>query len=59
MLPSWILLNYFMVVYWLGMNNVTAMNWVILVLISTVGISWSHLCCKWSGQIDSDDMDEG
>ena len=46
---------------WLGLNNVTAMSWVILVLISAilaVGISWSHLRRKWSGQIDSDDVDE-
>ncbi len=46
---------------WLGLNNVTAMSWVILVLISAVlavGISWSHIRRKWSGQIDSDDIDE-
>lgn len=46
---------------WLSLNNVTAMSWVILVLISgilAVGISWSHIRRKWSGQIDSDDVDE-
>ena len=46
---------------WLGLNNVTAMSWVILILISAilaVGISWSHLRRKWTGQIDSDDVDE-
>lgn len=46
---------------WLGLNNVTAMSWVILVLISAVlavGISWSHIRRRWSGQIDSDDVDE-
>jgi len=46
---------------WLGFNNVTAMNWVILVLISAllaVGISWSHIRRRWSGQIDADDVDE-
>jgi Family of unknown function (DUF6524) len=46
---------------WLGLNNVTAMSWVILVLISAVlavGISWSHIRRKWSGQIDSDDVDD-
>lgn len=45
---------------WLGLNNVTAMSWVILVLISAVlavGISWSHIRRKWTGQIDSDDVD--
>lgn len=46
---------------WLGLSNVTAMSWVILVLISAVlavGISWSHIRRRWSGQIDSDDVDE-
>ena len=46
---------------WLGLNSVTAMSWVILILISTilaVGISWSHIRRKWSGQIDSDDIDD-
>lgn len=46
---------------WLSLNNVTAMSWVLLVLISgilAVGISWSHIRRKWSGQIDSDDVDE-
>ena len=46
---------------WLGLNNVTAMSWVILVLISAVlavGVSWSHFRRKISGQVDSDDVDE-
>jgi len=46
---------------WLGMGNVTAMSWVILILISlvlAVGISWSHIRRKISGQVDSDDVDE-
>lgn len=46
---------------WLGFNNVTAMSWVILVLISAVlavGISWSHIRRKISGQVDADDVDE-
>ena len=46
---------------WLGLNNVTAMNWVILFLISAVlavGISWSHIRRKISGQVDADDVDE-
>lgn len=44
---------------WLGMNNVTAMSWIVLVLISVVlavGISWSHIRRKISGQVDSDDV---
>ena len=46
---------------WLGFNNVTAMSWVVLILISAVlavGISWSHIRRKLSGQVDSDDVDE-
>lgn len=46
---------------WLGLNNVTAMSWVILVLVSAVlavGISWSHIRRKISGQVDADDVDE-
>jgi len=46
---------------WLGMDNVTAISWVVLILISlvlAVGISWSHIRRKLSGQVDSDDVDE-
>jgi len=46
---------------WLGMGNVTVMSWVILTLISlvlAVGISWSHIRRKISGQVDADDVDE-
>lgn len=53
----WVLIDW----GWLGLNNVTAMSWVILILISAVlavGISWSHIRRRWSGQIDSDDVDE-
>ena len=45
---------------WLGLDNVTVMNWVILVLISAilaVGISWSHIRRKISGQVDADDVE--
>ncbi|MCK5386843.1 MAG: hypothetical protein KAJ39_06640, partial [Gammaproteobacteria bacterium] len=44
---------------WLGLNNVTMMSWVILVLVSAVlaiGISWSHIRRKISGQVDADDV---
>ena len=46
---------------WLGLDNITVMNWVILILISVilaVGISWSHIRRKISGQVDADDVDE-
>lgn len=46
---------------WLGLNNVTVMSWVVLILLSAVlavGISWSHIRRKISGQVDADDVDE-
>lgn len=46
---------------WLGVDSVTAMSWVILLLISAVlaiGISWSHIRRRLSGQVDSDDVDQ-
>lgn len=46
---------------WIGLNNVSVMSWVILILISAVlavGISWSHIRRRLSGQVDSDDVDE-
>lgn len=46
---------------WIGMKNVSVMSWVILFLISAVlavGISWSHIRRRLSGQVDSDDVDE-
>jgi len=46
---------------WLGMENINAMSWVILILISAVlavGMSWSHIRRKLSGQVDADDVDD-
>ena len=46
---------------WLSLDNVNAVSWVILVLLSAVlavGISWSHIRRKISGQVDADDVDE-
>jgi len=45
---------------WLGTNNVTTMSWIILLLISlvlAVGISWSHIRRRLTGQVDSDDVE--
>lgn len=42
-------------------NETTAMTYVILILIATVmavGISWSHVRRRVSGQVDTDDVDE-
>ena len=46
---------------WLALSNVTVMSWVVLVVFSAVlaiGISWSHIRRKISGQVDADDVDE-
>ena len=45
----------------LSLDNVNAISWVILFLLSAVlavGISWSHIRRKISGQVDADDVDE-
>jgi len=45
----------------LGSAKGTILNWVIPFLISAilaVGISWSHIRRKISGQVDADDVDE-
>ena len=41
--------------------NTTILSWVLLTLVAavlTVGMSWSHLRRRWSGQADVDDVDE-
>lgn len=46
---------------WLSLDNVNAVSWVVLILLSAVlavGISWSHIRRKISGQVDADDVDE-
>lgn len=46
---------------WLSMDSVTAMSWIILVLLAVilaVGMSWSHLRRRMSGQVDMDEVDE-
>ena len=42
-------------------TNHTALTWVLLALFAvvlTIGMSWSHLRRRWSGQVDIDDIDE-
>jgi len=41
--------------------NTTILSWILLALVAavlTVGMSWSHLRRRWSGQADVDDVDE-
>lgn len=46
---------------WLSLNNTTAFLWLIEIffaVILTIGMSWSHIRRRMSGQIDVDDIDE-
>ncbi len=45
----------------LAADNVTVMNWIILLVLSAVlaiGMSWSHIWRRMSGQIDIDDVED-
>ena len=46
----------------LSLSSVNAFSWVVLVVISlllAVGISWSHIRRRLTGQVDTDDLDDG
>ncbi len=48
---------------WLSMDDVSALAWIIEILLAallTVGMCWSHLTRRMSGQVDvdADDFDE-
>lgn len=46
---------------WFNWQNMTAMAWVGLVIISVIlalGMSWSHIRRRLSGQVDTDDVDD-
>lgn len=45
---------------WLSVKNISAMVWVIEILLSaflTVGMCWSHFTRRMSGQVDVDEVD--
>ena len=45
---------------WITLNDRTALTWIgliVLALILAVGISWSYLYQRWSGQATIDDVD--
>jgi predicted membrane protein len=47
--------------YLVDLANGTVLAWILLTLVAavlTVGMSWSHLRRRWSGQADVDDVDE-
>ena len=46
---------------WLDLANEQVMTWVVLVIMATVmavGLSWSHVRRRLSGQIDTDDVEQ-
>ncbi len=53
----WVLIFY----GWLDPHQATLMTWVLLVVIATIlaiGMSWSHIRRRMSGQLDVDRVDE-
>ncbi len=45
---------------WMSLENHTAMTWVLLIVVGTIlgiGISWSHIRRKLTGQFDTDDIE--
>ena len=46
---------------WLSLGSVNALVWVVdivVALVLSIGISWSHIRRKLSGQVDVDDIDQ-
>jgi hypothetical protein len=46
---------------WLSLSNTNALTWVglvVLAFILAVGMSWSHLYRRWTGQATVDEVDE-
>ena len=46
---------------WMSLDNTTALTWILLIVIGTIlgiGISWSHIRKKLTGQFDTDDVEE-
>jgi len=52
---------FFVDIGWLSVESPKAMSWVILVIVSlilAVGMAWSHVKRRLTGQYNIDDMDE-
>lgn len=52
-----------LLIYWklLDLHNSSAIAWIVeflLALLLAVGMCWSHITLRWSGQVDVDDIDE-
>jgi len=46
---------------WMRVDNYKAFTWILLVVIGTIlgiGVSWSHIRKKLTGQFDTDDVEE-
>jgi small-conductance mechanosensitive channel len=46
---------------WMSLENKTAITWIALVVVGTIlgiGISWSHIRRKLTGQLDTDDLED-
>lgn len=46
---------------WLSLDSFTVFSWILILIISailTIGMSWSHIRRRMSGQVDIDDVDE-
>ncbi len=49
-------------IYWkiLDVNNTSAVAWVVEILLAillAIGMCWSHISLRWSGQVDVDEID--
>ncbi len=46
---------------WMSLDNKTALTWIVLVIVGTIlgiGVSWSHIRRKLTGQLDTDDIED-
>jgi hypothetical protein len=53
----WLLID----IGWLSMDSTGAITWLVLLLISlilAVGMSWSHIRRRLTGQVDVDDVED-
>lgn len=47
---------------WLNLQDVSVMSWVVLVIVTlllAVGMSWSHIRRRLTGQVDTDAVEDG
>ena len=47
---------------WVTLDNTNALTWIgliVLALILAIGMAWSHLYRRWTGQATVDEVNEG